>query len=658
MPRLILKCPYFKGSKSAPHLSHLVRYIATREGVETIPENHRQHPAGAEQRKQVQQIISDFPNTVSLFEYEDYLAAPTLGNASDFIGIALEHNVEQLTRREIYMKYIATRPRVHKTGPHGLFSESDNPLVLTHIANEVSYHAGNVWTPIISMRREDAERLGFDNARSWRDLLMAKSAEIADSMKIHPDHFKWYAAFHNESHHPHIHMVCYSSDPREGFLTREGITQMKSCLVRDIFRNELNAVYAEQSKRRDVLGQEAHVVIKQLVHQMKSGVLYNESIERLMMHLADRLQYHSGKRQYGYLKAPLKSVVDEIIDELAKDARVAEAYRSWYVMRNEVLRTYQDMLPEPLPLSKQNEFKSIRNMVIAEAVGIMGHTFTFEDEGITDEPEPEEAHETQEVWKQAKQYRLAKNTIYDEDATFEQRDTALLLIERLHAEGFTVAAHLIGKLYRDGIFVLRDATVAEKWFRLSADAGNDYSEYALGKLLFDQKRIEEGISWLEKAARQSNQYARYRLGKVYLSGEDVPKNVLKALEYLTTSAEQGNQYAQYTLGKLYLMGIEIQRDRESAVHWLTLSAAQGNQYAQFFLDNLNRFRNPSAFLAATRLLHQMGRIFADNAPTGKHSGGIQLDRKLLRKLKAKKIAQGHKRDDHEQEGNQNTTLTM
>lgn len=236
-------------------------------------------------------------------------------------------------------------------------------------------------------------------------------------------------------------------------------------------------------------------------------------------------------------------------------------------------------------------------------------------------------------------------TLCDGDASFENRKEALIILERLHAEGFSVAAHLLGKLYRDGVFVLRNEFIAEKWFRSSAEAGNDFSEYALGKLLLGQKQYEEAAEWLSKAAGQGNQFARYRLGKLYLSGEGMSKDVPRALNYLTASAHQGNQYAQYTLGKLFLMGTDVQRDRDSAVHWFTLAASQGNQYAQFFLDNLNRVQNPSAFLSGTRLLSQMGRLFGDNIPTARNGGGIQLDRKLLRKIREKKIAQGHKKDE-------------
>lgn len=222
-------------------------------------------------------------------------------------------------------------------------------------------------------------------------------------------------------------------------------------------------------------------------------------------------------------------------------------------------------------------------------------------------------------------------------------------LEQLWSEGYTVAAHQLGKFYRDDLSTMRDHEKAEQWFRLSAEAGNDFSEYALGKLLLNQERAEEAMQWLGKAANHGNQFARYRLGKIYLTGESVPKDVEKALGYLTASAKQGNQFAQYTLGKLYLLGHDVKRDREQAKEWLTHSAAQGNEYAQFFLDRFDQFRDPSVMLAATKLLHHMGRIFRDNSVPPRNPAGMRIDSKRRRHLTEKRMAMGHKADDHEEQ---------
>ena len=263
--------------------------------------------------------------------------------------------------------------------------------------------------------------------------------------------------------------------------------------------------------------------------------------------------------------------------------------------------------------------------------------------------EQQEDHQSYNVYEQAQRYRAAKEVLQNVYALDEKHAEAVKELEQLWSEGYTVAAHQLGKFYRDDLSTLRDHEKAELWFRLSAEAGNDFSEYALGKLLLTQKRTEEAMLWLGKAADHGNQFARYRLGKIYLTGESVPKDVQKALEYLTASAEQGNQFAQYTLGKLYLLGRDVKQDREQAREWLTLSAAQGNEYAQFFLDRFDQFRDLSVMLAATKLLHHMGRIFRDNSKPPHNPNGIRIDSKRRKRLNEKRMAMGHKADDHEEQ---------
>ena len=370
MPRLIFKSPYIRGGskKATAHLRNYVGYVATRSGVERIPVNKRDLSATKKQKELVTQIIKDFPLSKGMFEYEDYLAKQTRGNASEFISRAMEDNYDKVAKLENYTQYIAMRPGAEKIMGHGLFTSSDDPLVLAHVAEAVANHKGNVWLPIISVRREDARRLGYDNAEQWRSLLRACAAEVAAQMKIPTDQFQWYAAFHNESSHPHIHMVCYSEDGKSGYLTTKGIEGIKSMLAKEIFRQELTEIYAEQTLRRNQLTMGAEERLKELIEQMQTGEMESSRIEQLMEELSQSLKGLSGKKQYGYLKAPLKSLVDEIVDELAKDERVKAAYDLWYEMREEVLRTYGDKLPERLPLSQQNELKRIKNMVIEEAV--------------------------------------------------------------------------------------------------------------------------------------------------------------------------------------------------------------------------------------------------------------------------------------------------
>ena len=370
MPRVIFKCPHVKGGtpKAAAHLGNAVGYIATRKGVQRIDPGKMDLPATENQVNMVEKLVREFPLSKGLDEYADYLESPTRGNASEFITRAIEENLDQIAKMENYVDYIAKRPRAQRFGSHGLFTGGDEPLTLSKIQEEVAHHPGTVWLPVISLKREDAARLGFDNAERWKEFLTSYSVEMAQAMKIPLEQFRWYAAFHDESHHPHIHMVCYSADGKSGYLTEHGIERIKSGLAKEIFKNDLTEIYARQTQRRDSLNQNSQKVLRRLIQQMQDGTLSNECIEQLMLELSRQLKNTSGKKQYGYLKPSVKSLVDEIVDELERDERVAAAYNLWYEMREEVLRTYKDDLPERIPLSRQKEFKRIKNIVIQEAV--------------------------------------------------------------------------------------------------------------------------------------------------------------------------------------------------------------------------------------------------------------------------------------------------
>ena len=301
---------------------------------------------------------------------------------------AIEDNYEQIAKKENYVDYIANRPRVQKLGAHGLFTDTDDSLVLSQVADEVAHHPGVVWLPIISLRREDAARLGYDSAESWRSLLTRQMPEMAKAMKIPLNQLRWYAAFHDEGNHPHVHMVCYSADGKSGFLSRQGIADIKSMLAKEIFQQDLISIYQRQTQRRDELTGDAEELMRQLVSEMQNGTMDSQRIGQLMAELAQRLQGRSGKKQYGYLPPALKSLVDEIVTELEKDPRIAAAYDLWYREREEVLRTYKDDLPDRIPLSQQKEFKRIKNIIIEEAARL-GETMQVAEtdpSGDTDQP--------------------------------------------------------------------------------------------------------------------------------------------------------------------------------------------------------------------------------------------------------------------------------
>ena len=366
MSHIRFMSPYLKGGRDAAKLSNRTRYIATRPGVEVLRGEHSEQPATKKQQAYIQRLLRDFHGADELLEYEDYRNAPTQGNANAFIRQVQEDFAEPMSRMENYLDYVSHRPGVQLDGEHGLWCAGGKVRNLSQAVREVAEHTGSVWTPVVAIRREDAERLGYNDADSWRHLVCACAPEIARGYKIPLEHLRWYAAFHRKEDSVHIHMVVFSSDPKEGYLTKQGIQQVKSAFGRRIFQQDLLHVYEQKTEYRNTLSRDAERAMAELIAQMEQGQLQNENLERLILELSRRLQNTKGKKVYSYLPPVAKALVDAIVDELAKDERVAAAYDLWNQMREEVCRTCSEQLPERLPLSKQKEFKAVRNMIIRE----------------------------------------------------------------------------------------------------------------------------------------------------------------------------------------------------------------------------------------------------------------------------------------------------
>ena len=644
MARLILKSPYLKcdGSHS---VSGYLRYIGTRERVELLPDDR---PPTRKQEQLVRKLVKDFPSSKELDEYLDYAEKPTKANASVFITRALEENWPEVQQSDGYMKYIATRPRAERLGDHGLFGDEDG-VDLEQAMLELDQYTGNVWTHILSLKREDAARLGYDNAKAWMNLLRTNRNDIAAAMNIHPNHFRWYAAYHDEGEHPHVHMMAWSTVPGEAYLTRDGIHKIKSTLTNQIFRQEMLHTYEQKSQSRDDLVREARHAIRKLTQEMARNICNYPEVEKLMQTLSAQLETVKGKKSYGYLPKSVKKTVDEVVDRLEEIPAVKACYAQWCALQSEVESYYHDKPREKKKLSQEKEFRQIKNAVIQEAERIRLGEITFEDAGLTSHDESEQVRgESNACWE-------LRQIIRDERLSLEERDGAVEALERLAERGDAHAQYLLGQLYRDDPLLIPDSQKAKDWFTQAAEHGLSEAQYALGKLLLSEdmevRDPEEGIRWLKEAAENGSQWATYRLGKEYLTGEVVTKDTTKAAEWFTRSAEAGNQYAQYMLGKLYLTGEGVARDQVQATDWFSRSAAQGNQYAQFFLERQSDLHPPSVMLAATRLLYHMSRIFEDHS-LPRSSAGLRVDSKLRRKIQEKKIAMGHKPDDHEEEQNQ------
>ena len=657
MARLIFISPYMKGGRDSTRLAHRTRYFATREGVQLLKDDNAHLPVTKKQQQYIRRLLRSFPEARELPEHEDYANTPNRQTAFALIAQIHEDFIEPMDGRENYLDYVANRPGVKALGEHGLWDAHGKVPSLENAVAEVARHTGNVWTPIISLSRENAERLGYTDLENWQALINASITDIAKGYKIHPDHLRWYAALHEKEKHLHVHMVIFSTDPKEGFLTKQGIRSIKSALVSTIYRNDRLHIYEKKDHQRSILQQEAEEEMTSLIGQMSAGTLQNGKLELLVADLAKRLQEVSGKKVYGYLPPRAKRIVDEIVDELSKDERVAAAFALWQDLREQLCIDYNQTPPQRVPLSQQKEFKTVRNMVIRETLRLSEMNFTFEDDTMPDEPEPEEqpAPSTQSsartIYQQAHFYRRAKTVLNDADADPGEKAMELVTLRRLWEESYTIAAHQLGKTYRDGLGSPVDREAAAEWFQKSAEAGNNCSAYALGKLLLEQGKFSQARSWLQKAATQKNQYAQYRLGKLLLIGaDDVPKDVDAAIRHLKDSAVQGNQFAQYTLGKLYLLGHEVKADHEEALRYLSQAAAQGNTYAQYFIDHQNDFNGASVGTTVLRMLHQMSRIFRENAAQPAIYAGMQIDKKRRRRLQEKRMAMGHKADDHEDRG--------
>ena len=595
-------------------------------------------------------MVKDFPDTKELLEYDDYTNAPTKANASSFITLTLEQNWSHVQSTDGYAKYIATRPRAERLGSHGLFGDADH-VSLDTAMDELEHYTGNVWTHIISLKREDAARLGYDNAAAWRTLLRAHRNDIAAAMNIKPEDFRWYAAFHDEGNHPHVHMMAWSAKPGQAYLDKEGIRQIKSTLTNQIFQQELLHLYEEKSTSRDELVHQMRQAMLELAQRMRDGLCICPTAEKKLWELSQKLDDVQGKKVYGYLPKPLKQLTDEVVDAMEKLPTVNECYQKWWELQCQLNDYYSEQQRQRPPLSQQKEFRQIKNAVIKEVEHIRQGRMSFEDAGLAQEDEQIDARNmSYDCWE-------LRKIIADESIPLEERDSAVAELEQVANQGDPHAQYLMGLLYRDGGLLVPDAEQAKRWLELSAQELPN-AQYALGKLyLSDDSDIHDpvkGLYWLQQAADSGHEYAAYRLGKEYLTGENVSKDATCAVTYLRQATELANPYAQYLLGEPCLMGEGIPKDKESAQYWFSMAEQNGHAYAGYFLDRMERQKDlppPNILLSATRLLHHMGSIFRDNAPRPAAPTGIQIDHKCLQRLREKKMAMGHKWNDHEDEQN-------
>ena len=597
MARLITKFKYLKPDERN-HFGGYAKYIATREGVEKIDESKRNAPATNKQKQLIKKILSDFPDSKSSLEYEDYLKDKTIGAASEFITRMFEENADEMMHTKTYADYIATRPRAERFGSHGLFTDDGVAVDLKKVSDELNAHTGNVWTAIVSLRREDAERLGFDNGSRWRDMLRSQAQTLSENLRIPMSNLRWFAAFHNESHHPHIHLIAYSINPNEGYLSEKGVMALRSSFAKDIFAQDLLCEYKKQTEHRDALKVQSREVLAELIAKINGGTYDNPQVEDMLQALAKRLAVTNGKKQYGYLRKDIKEIINSIVDELGKDERIAALYDLWYESKETALKVYSESQPERLPLSQNKEFKFVKNLVINEAMKLNLPTDDIEEpeptepeyeptsEEIEGEDVPQEDSAPPNKWQL---YRMAKEHL-DRDGDCYDPRKAVEYLTKSAKQGYTVAKYMLGKLYLRGEDVPKQMLHALHWLESAVQDDNQYAEYLLGKTFLNgedmERDTERAESLLRRSAEQGNKYAAYTLGKAYLDGDILAQSIDEAVRLLNLSASKGFAPAQFILGRLLYKGEVTPKDIRQAVRWLDRAAGQKNPYAAYLAGKI------------------------------------------------------------------------
>lgn len=604
MAKLITKFKYLKPN-DRNSIGAYAKYIATREGVDKIDQSFKLVPPSVNQQHLIEKILRDFPDSKNSLEYEDYLKESNVGNASEFITRTIEENAYEVMQTKTYADYISTRPRVQRFGTHGLFTDDGVQIKLNKVSEDLNQYGGNVWTVIISLRREDAERLGFNKGERWRDMLRSQTSLISENFHIPMQNLKWYAAFHNESHHPHVHLMVYSTEEKQAYLSKDGVIKLRSSFAKDIFAQDLLCVYEKQNEYRDELKVNSREVIAEIISKINSGIYDNPKLEEMLLHLADRLSRTSGKKVYGYLKADVKSIIDSIVDELASDERISTLYDLWYEQRESVIKTYTDELPERVSLSQNKEFKSIKNAVTQEAMNIVtDRIFVEDDEIVNEQPESDSEPSDEEtgaplsdeekislMWQY---YRQAKELLDKESEKYNPNTAVEFLIESAKL-GCGVAKYLLGKIFLQGNDVSKNVDYALRWLEESVSENNQYAEYLLGKAYLKGEDIEQDLyraeDLLKKSSAQGNKYAKYTLGKAYLDDEMFMQNNPEAIKLITESTDKNFAPAQYLLGKLLYKGEIIPQDLEKAIECLEKAAIQKNPYAAYLAGKIRLAEN-------------------------------------------------------------------
>lgn len=618
MPKLIVTSRYLKsGSGKKKQLYHYVKYIATREGSVPIPNANETAPATKNQQELISSLLNDFPDSKELFEYEDYQKDPTVKNGSALISEILDRNMDRLTSRENYVGYLANRPGAVKFGSHGLFSQSDEPINLEKVAKEIANHGGNVWTHVVSLRRDNAQAMGYDNLKAWRELVKRQIPNIAKNQKIDMANLKWYAAFHDKKTNPHVHIIVYSDNEREGFLTNHGIEKIRSGFANDIYADELHHLYAQQTDLRNQMKKESEQLMKQLADNISQNDVDNAELIDLVAKLHEQLNSSKGKKVYGYLKADVKKTVDEIFIRLAENESIQKMYSLWCEMEQQKHDVYSSARVQFPKLADNKEFKSVKNMIIQTVLDMNSPVVDIEieepeltektDDDITDIPpqidefdnaiyfdnddmaangfscsskispkEPDDSPKSKYYLKWSNAYKEACKLIYNKQSKLEDFQKAEQLLLNESGAGNVLAIHDLGKLYSTEKIGAKDE---EKSFAYYNEALQGFMEIELDSdFMFPYEPKFDG-QIIKPVDMRS--YVWYRIGKMHCYGLGTEQDYEKAFEWFLKSAQEGNKFAQYSLANLYYYGNGVEKDLSQAFLWYRKSSEQGQPYAPY-----------------------------------------------------------------------------
>ena len=595
LSQIIVTSRYLKSGtqKSKNKRRNYTKYIATRETVEVRDQNtiDRNDNATKNQKELIDDLLSDFPEAKRYLEYEDFKANPTVENASELISTIIERNADIIGNRQNFVGYMAMRPGVEKRGSHGLFNEKDEPIILNQAANEIAEHKGNVWSHVVSLRREDAVRLGFDNSDAWRELVKRHISDIAKAQNIPLCNLKWYAAYHDTTHHPHIHLLVYSTNPKQGFLTKAGIDKIRSAFANDIFHDDLQSIYQEQTVSRDELKAVSKNEFESIVNIIASNDHTDPQLEELIRKLYIQLQNVKGKKVYGYLPMEIKETVNKIFSELAKDENIRQLYDKWCSLERLKYKTYTLKETELPELSANKVFQPLRNMIIRTVLNMKPFDANTEIEGsepndeyfdntpqnmspLFDEAEPLAEKETDESAAAIKnyikwndQYKKACKLIYGKDAKLNDFKKAGQLLLSESQRGNVLADYDLGKLY-------------------STDKlGERNEEMSVAKYT----RALQGFLRIEPNSKKLKPYVQYRIGKMFCYGLGTEQDYQKAFEWFERSAKQKNKFAQFSLANLYYYGSGIEKDLSQAFLWYQRASSQGQPYAAYSIAQMYRY---------------------------------------------------------------------